>query len=33
MQTKKKYKSTDIDDIVRRYVRYLRLERSYSDTI
>lgn len=31
MQTKKKYKSTDIDDIVRRYVRYLRLERSYSD--
>ena len=31
MQTKKLYKSPDIDDIVRRYIRYLRLERSYSD--
>lgn len=31
MQTKKLYKSPDIADIVRRYIRYLRLERSYSD--
>ena len=30
MQTKKLYKSPDIADIVRRYIRYLHLERSYS---
>ena len=31
MQRKKVHKSPDIADMVRRYTRYLRLERSYSD--